>query len=75
MSLAKIVATTTINGLQESKREGWARQNDMANNIEYFELMKEKEEPQYMTFPEKKEARSSNLTDKNKARRGGKGSA
>lgn len=45
MSLAKIVATTTINGLQESKREGWARQNDMANNIEYFELMKEKEEP------------------------------
>ncbi|THU69700.1 hypothetical protein C4D60_Mb08t17150 [Musa balbisiana] len=73
MSLAKIVATTTINGLQESKREGWARQNDMANNMGYLELMKEKE-PEYMTFPEKKEARSSNLTDKNKARQGGKGS-
>jgi len=36
MSLAKIVATTTRNSLPESQRSGWARQNSMANNIEYL---------------------------------------
>ncbi|CAD5197528.1 unnamed protein product, partial [Musa acuminata subsp. malaccensis] len=31
-----LLSTTTINELPESQRSGWARQNSMANNMEYL---------------------------------------